>query len=418
MRVSLLNALPAKKSLGVLLVGAVLLSACGEKAPPQQPPMAVSVIEVQPQDVPISIEAPGQTAGSREVEVRARIGGILLRKLYQEGRPVQKGAPLFELDTQTAKAAADQASATLAVQQAALTQAQQNFKRIAPLFKENAVSRKDYDDAAAALAAAKASVQAAQAQYSSAKINLGYTTVTAPISGVTSSETRSEGSLISPQDMLTKISQLDPMYVNFSFSDSEMMQLRKDEAAGLVRMPAGNQFEVSLFSQDGSEYPLKGQMNFTDSVVSTTTGSIRARATFANPSGVLFPGSFVRVALKGAVRTNAILVPQRAVLSSAQGKSVWVLTEDGSVAPRPITTANDIDKNVVVTSGIKAGDKVVVDNITKLFMLPPKSKVKPTVVTLEQFNANPAPTAPESRKPAAEDTAKPEGKAEEQPAAK
>ena len=408
MRVSLSNVLPMKSGLSALLASAVLLVACGEKAPPEQPPMAVSVIEVQAQDVPIAIEAPGQTAGSLEVEVRARTGGILLSKLYQEGRPVKKGDKLFTLDSQTAQAAVNQANASLAVQQAALTQASQNFKRIEPLFKENAVSRKDYDDAKAALASAQASVQAASAQADSAKINLGYNTVIAPISGVTSSEVRSIGSLISPQDMLTKISQLDPMYVNFSFSDFDMMQLRKDEAAGLVRMPAGNQFEVSMFAQDGSEYPIKGLMSFTDSVVSTTTGSIRARATFANPSGILYPGSFVRVALKGAVRMNAILVPQRAVLSSAQGKSVWVLSADGSVAPRPVKTGNDIGKNVVITDGLKAGDKVVVDNITKLFMLPPNSKVNPTVVTLEQFNEGLPALPPAEQAPVAGDVKKPE----------
>ncbi|MEN3030292.1 efflux RND transporter periplasmic adaptor subunit [Chromobacterium amazonense] len=364
--------------LGVL---AASLAACGQKpeanGPGAMPPVPVAVIKVQPANVPVSYEFVGQAAGSREVEVRARVGGILQKRSYTEGKPVKAGDLLFQIDPEPFKAALDQAKGNLQVQQAQLLRAKQDYERILPLFKENAVSQKDRDDAVAAYNAAKASVAAAQAQVEQAQINLGYTRVTAPISGITSQEARSEGSLVATTadaSLLTKVSQLDPIYVNFSMSDSDMLNLRKMQHAGKLKLANGGGFEVLLKLADGSMYGKTGHLNFTDSLVDTNTGTIRSRATFANPQGSILPGQFVRVQLNGAVRTQAITVPQRAVLTTQQGKMVWVVGDDGKVAPRPIVTSQEVGLNVLVEQGLKSGDQVVVDNIIKLR---PGAAVKP-----------------------------------------
>ncbi len=364
--------------LGVL---AASLAACGQKpeanGPGAMPPVPVAVIKVQPADVPVSYEFVGQAAGSREVEVRARVGGILQKRSYTEGKPVKAGDLLFQIDPEPFKAALDQAKGNLQVQQAQLLRTKQDYERILPLFKENAVSQKDRDDAVAAYNAAKASVAAAQAQVEQAQINLGYTRVTAPISGITSQEARSEGSLVATTadaSLLTKVSQLDPIYVNFSMSDSDMLGLRKMQHAGKLKLANGGGFEVLLKLADGSTYGKTGHLNFTDSLVDTNTGTIRSRATFANPQGSILPGQFVRVQLNGAVRTQAITVPQRAVLTTQQGKMVWVVGDDGKVAPRPIVTSQEVGLNVLVEQGLKSGDQVAVDNIIKLR---PGAAVKP-----------------------------------------
>ncbi|OQS37149.1 efflux RND transporter periplasmic adaptor subunit [Chromobacterium haemolyticum] len=359
---------------------AASLMACGQKDDKHagaMPPMPVGVLEIAPSDVPVSFEFVGQAAGSREVEVRARVGGILLKRAYTEGKPVKQGDLLFQIDPEPLKATLDQAQGNLQVQQAQLVRTKQDYDRITPLFKENAVSQKDRDDAVSAYEAAKASVAAAQAQVQQAKINLGYARVTAPISGMTSQETRSEGSLVSTTadgSLLTKVSQLDPIYVNFSMSDNDMMNLRKMQDSGQLKLAANGHFNVQLKLTDGSTYGKSGRLNFTDSLVDASTGTIRSRATFANPDGGILPGQFVRVILQGAKRSNAIAVPQRAVLTSQQGKMVWVVGADNKVQPRPITVSQDVGLNVLVESGLKAGDKVVVDNIIKLR---PGADVKP-----------------------------------------
>lgn len=362
--------------LGGLAAG---LMACGPK-PDQHagamPPVPVSVIQVQPGDVPVSYEFVGQAAGSREVEVRARVGGILLKRAYTEGKPVKAGDLLFQLDPEPFKAALDQARGSLQVQQAQLARTKQDYDRIMPLFKENAVSQKDRDDAISAYEAAKASVAAAQAQVQQAQINLGYARVTAPISGITSQETRSEGSLVTTTadgSLLTKVSQLDPIYVNFSMSDNDMLNLRKLQDSGKLKLPAHGQFSVALLMADGSRYNKTGHLNFTDSLIDSSTGTVRSRATFANPEAKVLPGQFVRVLLQGAKRANAITVPQRAVLTTQQGKMVWVVA-DNKAQPRPITTSQEVGMNVLVESGLKAGDQIIVDNIIKLR---PGAEVKP-----------------------------------------
>lgn len=374
--------LPARHGKWLLLSAlAASLAGCGQKTDPAaqaaMPPMPVSVIKISERNIPVNFEYVGQAAGSREVEVRARVGGILLKRAYTEGRPVKQGDLLFQLDPATYQATLEQAAAALKVQEAQLASTRQDYERVMPLFKENAVSQKDRDDAVAAYQAAQAQVAASRAKLKEAQINLDYTRVTAPISGMTSQETRSEGSLVSTSadgSLLTKISQLDPIYVNFSMSDSDQMNLRKLQDKGLLKLKDNGHFEVALKLADGSLFDHNGFLNFTDSLVDSTTGTIRSRASLANPQGKILPGQFVRVILKGAERINAIALPQRAVLTTQQGKMVWVVGEGNKVQPRPITVSQDVGLEVLVEAGLKPGEQVVVDNIIKLR---PGAEVKP-----------------------------------------
>lgn len=359
----------------VLLPVALLLAACGQQQPQggmggNMPPMPVSIVEMKPADVPVSTEYVAQTSGSREVEVRARVSGILQKRAYTEGAAVKAGDMLFQIDSAPYQAAVEQAAAALKLQEANLIRAQQDYDRVLPLFKENAVSQKDRDDAVAALASAKASVAAARAALKTAQINLDYTRVTAPISGITSAEVRSEGSLVQAGEgsLLTKISQLDPIYVKFSLSDNDVLKTQKLAADGKLRLPAGNRYSVSLKLPDGSQYGREGVIDFADRVIDPATGTSATRATFANPQGQLRPGQFVRVVLKGATRVGALVVPQPAVLSTQQGKMVWVVGKDNKVEPRPLQLADTTAESggFIVESGLKAGDKVIIDNLIKL----------------------------------------------------
>lgn len=375
---------------------AVLLTACGQQggaAKGAMPPLPVSVIKMAETDVPVSNEFVGQAVGSREVEVRARVSGILQKRAYTEGSSVKAGDLLFQLDAAPYQAAVEQAEAALKLQEAALIRAQQDHDRVLPLFKENAVSQKDRDDAVAALASAKASVAAARAALKSAQINLGYTRVTAPISGVTSAETRSEGSLVQPGDagLLTRISQLDPIYVKFSLSDNDVLRNQKLAAAGKLRQPEGGRYTVALKLPDGSTYGREGRINFADRVIDPATGTSAARASFANPEGSVRAGQFVRVELKGAVRLNALVVPQKAVLTSQQGKMVWVVGKDNVVEARPLQISDSAHNGFIVESGLKAGDLVITDNLIKLR---PGAKVAPKAVAAN-LDAS-APTAAKS----------------------
>lgn len=349
---------------------AASLSACGGKeggaGQQAMQAMPVSVVAIQPHDVPMTFEYAGQAAGFREVQVRSRVEGILLHRNFVEGRRVKQGETLFEIEPATYVAAVDQAKATLAVREADFNQAKRTYDRVLPLFKENAVSQQDRDNALGAYEAAKAAVEAARAQLKQAQINLGYTKVSAPISGLTSLDIVSEGSLVSPNSMLTRISQLDPIYVNFSFSDNEAQKLRKDIDAGRIRIPANNGYQVEVKMADGSMFSQVGKINFSDNVVNPDTGTISNRAQFANPQAMLLPGQFVRVILKGAERVNAITVPQVAVLTTQQGKMVWTVNKDGKAEPRPVEVIDTLDKDFVIGAGLAAGDRVVVDNILKL----------------------------------------------------
>ena len=329
------------------------------------PPPEVSVVAVAPQSLPLSFEYVGQTAGSREVEVRARVAGIVLKRNFEEGKPVKQGQSLYSIDPAPFEAAAARAEADVVAAQARLEQARRNAARMKPLYAEKAVSQKEHDDAVSAEEISAADVKAARARLTEAKLNLGYTKVEAPVSGVASRSLRSEGSLVGgPETLLTTVMQVDPIWVNFGIPDNEQAQLARDVQAGRVNIPKN--FEVELRLSDGSIYGATGKLNFSDVRVSPSTGTREARAELPNPKGVLRPGEFVRVILRGATRPNALTVPQRAVLEGPQGKFVYVVNEKSQAEPRPIEVGDWAGDSWVINNGIKPGDRVIVEGLMRL----------------------------------------------------
>jgi membrane fusion protein, multidrug efflux system len=370
--------LPNTFRLSVLAV-LVLLSACGKKeAPAAPPPAPVSFIELKATDVALNKEMVGETAGYRDIEVRSRVNGILLRRTYVEGAQVAAGQVLFEIDPEPYKAALDQAKGQLSLETSKLEKARADRDRIIPLFKENAVSRKDYDDAISAYASALASSQTAQASVKQAELNLGYTKVTAPFSGTTSKLVQSEGSLISAtgdSGRLTTISQLDPLYVNFSYSEQDRQELEAATRSGKVTLNDSKNFVAKIKLADGSIYPQSGLINFSDNRVDPKTGTIRARAIFKNPKGDLLPGQFVRVTLELGKRKNALLVPERAVVQSQADHIVMTIGEGNKVVPMPVKLGSVVDGKVIIESGLKVGQKVIIEGLMKAR---PGSEVNPS----------------------------------------
>jgi len=364
---------PRLTGLFLLFVLALLLAACGPGGPGGHggggmPPAVVAVQEVQPKTIPVEFEYPAQTAGSREVEVRARVSGILQKRNYEEGAPVRAGQSLFTLDSATYEAAVARTEADLAAAEARQNAARRNAVRMKPLFDAKAASQKDYDDAVSADEVSAADVKAARARLADARLNLSYTKVESPVSGISSRALKSEGTLVpGPDVLLTTVSQVDPIYVNFGLSDADQTRLREDVAAGKLTMPKDNRFDVVIRFEDGKQYSRPGKVAFSDVRVNPQTGTSDARAELPNPAGEVRPGQFVRVILKGAQRLNAIAVPQRAVMEGPQGKQVYLISPDNKAMPQPVQVGEWSGSDWIITSGLKAGDKVIVDGLAKIF---------------------------------------------------
>src|SRR3989441_59739 len=330
--------LPAAAAASIAIVSA-LLSGCEQAAsqPQGRVPPEVAVVAVQAQSVPAAFEYVGQIAGSREVEVRARVTGIVLKRNYREGRPVAQGQSMFTIDPAPFEVAVARAEAALASADARFAQTRRNSARLKPLFEAKAASQKDYDDAASAEQIAQAEVKTARANLADARLNIGYTRVEAPVSGIAGRALRSEGTYVSgPDVLLTTVSQIDPIYVLFGVSDEERLKLARETDAGRLTLPKDGQFEVSVKLAGGSVHGNAGKRNFSDVRVSGNTGTSEARAELPNPGGLLHPGQFVRVTLKGAQRPGAIMVPQRAVLEGPKGKFVYVVNSESKAEPRPV----------------------------------------------------------------------------------
>jgi membrane fusion protein (multidrug efflux system) len=359
---------------------ALFLAACGPAGAPDKggkgkgggpgagmPAPEVAVLAVEPKALPVSFEYAGQTTGSREVEVRARVTGIILSRNFAEGGPVKKGQSLFTIDSAPFEAVVARAEADVAAAEARVEQARRNAARLKPLYNEKAVSQKEYDDAASAEAIGTADAKAARARLQEARLNLSYTKVEAPSSGVASRSLRSEGSLVSgPDVLLTTVMQVDPIWVNFGIPDNEQVRLQKEMDAGRLALPKSGSFEVALRLPDGSMYPRTGKLNFADVRVTPATGTRETRAEIANPDGSLRPGQYVRVILRGATRPNAVAVPQRAVLDGPQGKFVYVVNDKSSAEARPVEAGEWSGDSWVISSGLKPGDKVIVDGVMKI----------------------------------------------------
>jgi membrane fusion protein (multidrug efflux system) len=332
------------------------------------PPAQVSVITVAPKALPATFEYTGQTLGSREVEVRARVTGIIQTRNFTEGGQVSKGQSLFTVDPAPFIAVALRSEADVAAAEARLAQAKKNAARLKPLYTEKAVSQKEFDDAVSADAIAEADVKAAKARLLEARLNITYTKVESPLSGVAGRAQRSEGSLVSgPDVLLTTVTQVDPIWVSFGISDNDQLRLNSEASAGRLELPKGGKFEVTVKLADGTLYPQAGKLNFSDVRVSGTTGTSETRAEIPNPRGVLRPGQFVRVTLKGAMRPNAVTVPQRAVLEGPQGKFVYLMNAESKAEPRPVQVGDWVGDDWIIQSGLKPGDKVIVDGVARIF---------------------------------------------------
>jgi membrane fusion protein (multidrug efflux system) len=354
---------------------ALALAACGPSGDDKKggpgggmPPTEVSVMTVATQTLPVTFEYTGQTLGSREVEVRARVTGILLARHFKEGAAVKKGESLFLLDQAPFLAAAARAEADVGAAEARLTQARRNAARLKPLAAERAVSQKEYDDAVSAEAIGDADLKAARARLTEARLNLSYTKVEAPIGGIAGRAQRSEGTLVSgPDVLLTTVTQVDPIWVSFGIPDSEQLRLNSEAQAGRLELPKNGRFEVSVKLSDGSVYAQTGRLNFSDVRVSGATGTSETRVELPNPKGELRPGQFVRVTLKGATRPAAITVPQRAVMEGPQGKFVYVVGAESKAEPRPVQVGEWHGEDWIISSGLKAGERVIVDGTAKIF---------------------------------------------------
>jgi membrane fusion protein, multidrug efflux system len=351
-----------------LCVGVLSLAGCGKEAPkaPARGPVEVTTVTVAQRDTPVTVEFVGQTQSSREVEIRARVDGFLEKRLYTEGANVKAGQPLFLIDRKPFEAALQTARGSLAQQQAALEVAVANLNRIKPLAAEDAVSKKDLDDAVGAEQRARAAVLQAEGQLTSAQLNLGYTRIASPLSGASSFAKVQEGTYLSPENsLLTTVSQLDPIWVNFSISENEQLRWAGDSAKGLLKLPADREFEIEVLLADGSQFPQRGRISFADPSFSKETGTFLVRAVLANPKGELRPGQFVRVLVKGAVRPKGILLPQRAVLQGQRSHFVWVV-KDGKAEARPVGVGEWEGDDWFILSGLKEGDVVVVDGAVRV----------------------------------------------------
>ena len=356
----------------------LLINGCGKKEdkahPPggATPPPEVSVVTVQPRNIPTEFEYVGQTAGSRETEVRARISGILEKRLYEEGSRVEAGTVLFQIDPGSYRTQLASAEAAAAVNEAKLSQTKRELARLGPLVAEKAVSQKEFDDAKSNQESAEAALKQSRALANEARLNLGYTKVVAPISGITGIANKSDGSLVTPTDsLLTTLVQTDPIYVKFSVTEADFLKLGKDVSSGRISLPGKREangsmaFDVTLKLADGSSFPKPGKMNFSSEKINPATGGFDARAQIPNADRALRPGQFVRVSLNGASRTNAIAVPQRAVIDGPMGKLVFVVGPDNKLVPHPVELDGWNNGEWVVTKGLQGGDRVLVDGFIK-----------------------------------------------------
>jgi membrane fusion protein (multidrug efflux system) len=344
------------------------LAGCGkpvEKPPPA--PLDVSIQTVQPRDVAVTAVYVAQTQSSQAVNIQARVSGFLDKRVYTEGSVVKKGQMLFRMDPKPFQAQVDGAAAALQRNQAALQVATANLNRTKPLAQKNALSQKDLDDAQGQYEQSAAAVEQSKAQLESAKLQLSYTVISSPVNGISSYAQVADGTYVSPQNsQLTTVSVLTPMWVNFSLSENEIQRIENDVKAGRLVLPKDRNMTVEVEKGDGSLFPFTGKITFADPSYNPQTGTFLLRATVDNPKGVLRPNQFVRARLKGAVRPNAILVPQRAVQQSGQGHFVWLVDKDGQAELRPVTVGDWYEGSWFISEGLRAGDRLVVDGGQRL----------------------------------------------------
>ncbi|MDB4885580.1 MAG: hypothetical protein JWN79_1018 [Gemmatimonadetes bacterium] len=380
---------------------ALLLAGCGGKPTPQAPPAAeVSIITVSAQPLVNLIEVPGRLQAVRTAEVRARVDGIVQRRLYTEGTDVRQGQALFSIDPRQLTAQLSGAQAALARAEATAANAAQDVDRYKGLVAQRALSQQEYDAAVARLRTAQADVAQNRAQVASARLSLGYTTVTAPISGRAGRAAVTEGALVSAggATLLTTIEQLDPIYANFSQSSGELLALRKQMTSGAIDLPTLNRIPVRLVLEDGTVYQQPGQLDFLDLSIDERTGTAALRAQFPNPQRTLLPGQFVRARIEAGVRPGGLLIPQRAVKLAPQGATVLVVNPKSVVESRAVTLGSLQGDAWSILSGLAPGDRVIVDGLQKAVVGQPvkavAAKAAPRAVPVPVAGADaPAPVA-------------------------
>lgn len=401
-------------SLAITVVSCLLLASCGQQAGAQGPggkpggPMPVPVVEATLSDLPVQFEYPAQVSGFKEVEIRARVSGIIERRLFEEGARVKAGQSLYALDsapydTALTRALADEKAAAVRVDQT-----RRDLQRIQPLLASKAVAQSEVDNAQSALDTAEANLAVAKARVKEAKLNVTYAKVESPVTGVVGRSLKSEGSLVAgPQDLLTAVTQVDKVYVNFGIPEADHLRIKQGQASGNLVLPKNGQMQVEVLAGQGKSPVQKSVLAFQDVRVNPATGTVDARAVLDNAKNELSPGQFVRVRLSGAIQKNAMVLPQRAVLQNPMGgKIVMTVGADGKVAPRPVEVAQWSGDQWVVTGGLQAGDKVMTDGFIKA---PPGTPVQAVPAGAEPAKVAP----PAGAAPKADADAKPS-----QPAAK
>jgi membrane fusion protein, multidrug efflux system len=333
-----------------------------QEAARQVPPAEVTTVTVEPRDVPVTFEYVAQVQSSRQVNIQARVNGFLDKRMYTEGSIVKEGTILFVMDKKPFQVQLDQAKAMLAKQQAAYEITSKNLDRVKPLTAANALSQKDLDEAQGQFESAAAAVEQAKASVAQAELNLSYTDITSPVTGITSSAMQADGTYLSPSNsLLTTVAVISPAYVNFSLSENERLSLRDSVAKGKLILPKDMNFEAEVVLADGKVFPHTGQVTFMDPSFNSQTGTFLIRATVENPDNLLRPNQFVHLRLKGPVKPKAILVPQRAVRSSAKGQFVWVIDKDGKAQQRPVIVGDWHDNDWFIDEGLQTGEQVIVD---------------------------------------------------------
>jgi len=378
-----------------------VIAGCSREAPkaPEKGPVEVTVLTVERKDVPVTAVYVAQTQSSQAVNIQARVSGFLDKRTYVEGSLVKSGQVLFQMDQKPFQAQVDAAQAALQRQQAAEVVAKQNLARTKPLAQANALSQKDLDDATGQAEQTAAAVEQAKADLETAKLNLSYTTIRSPVDGVSSYAVVADGTYLSPSNsQLTTVSVLTPMWINFSVSENEMERIRNDVRNGQLKLPEGGKFVVQVEMVDGNLFPYTGQITFADPSYNATTGTFLLRATVNNPAGVLRPNQYVRVRLTGAIRPNAVIVPQRSVQQSAKGHFVWVVDKDSKAELRPVVVGEWKGEGWLIAEGLNSGDRVVVDGGVRLTQAAPVKAAAyvppaPTAAKSAPTRAAPSPSA-------------------------
>jgi membrane fusion protein (multidrug efflux system) len=357
-------------ALALVAISALAAGCSKEAPPPQRPAPQVTVIAVAPKDIPYVPTFVAQTESSRQVNIVARVSGFLDRIAYDEGQVVKEGQLLFQLDPKPFQAQLQAARGELQAQQARLNTARSNLGRVKPLAQQNALSQADLDRAQGEFDNATAAVFAAQAKMKEAELNLGYATIRSPVAGLASRALQRQGAFVnamSESANLTYVAAIDPIWVNFSVSQNQTAKWRQEAAQKRVILPPDSGYEVEVVLPDGESYPHKGKINFADPSFSQDTGSFLVRGVLPNPERALRPGMFVTALVHGAMRPGAIVVPQVCVQQGQNGHLVYVVKQDGSAEVRPVVVGDYYgEKDIVILTGLRAGDRVVVEGVLRV----------------------------------------------------